>query len=98
MSASFTPELKKVLSEAGYYLQRQGDHEIWYSPNTVVPKVMKPCLSLRSLILPAVPTSVRKGYKHFNIVINGKSSTPGELDQVQSQPLAGNACTDFLPL
>jgi len=26
----------------------QGDHEIWYSPNTVVPKARKPCLSLRS--------------------------------------------------
>jgi hypothetical protein len=34
MGASFTPELKKILSEAGCYLERQGkgDHEIWYSP------------------------------------------------------------------
>jgi hypothetical protein len=36
MSTSFTPELKKILSEAGCYLERQGkgDHEIWYSPIT----------------------------------------------------------------
>ena len=36
MSASFTPELKKILVEAGCYLERQGkgDHEIWYSPIT----------------------------------------------------------------
>jgi hypothetical protein len=34
MGASFTPELKKILSEAGCYFERQGkgDHEIWYSP------------------------------------------------------------------
>ncbi|KAB8331686.1 type II toxin-antitoxin system HicA family toxin [Scytonema tolypothrichoides VB-61278] len=36
MSASFTPELKKILSKAGCYFERQGkgDHEIWYSPIT----------------------------------------------------------------
>ncbi|MBW4670117.1 MAG: type II toxin-antitoxin system HicA family toxin [Cyanomargarita calcarea GSE-NOS-MK-12-04C] len=34
MGASFTPELKKILSEADCYFERQGkgDHEIWYSP------------------------------------------------------------------
>jgi lactam utilization protein B len=33
MGASFTPELKKMLLEAGCYFERQGkgDHEIWYS-------------------------------------------------------------------
>jgi len=36
MSASFTPELKKILKEAGCYFERlgKGDHEIWYSPIT----------------------------------------------------------------
>ncbi|HYX17057.1 MAG TPA: type II toxin-antitoxin system HicA family toxin [Nostoc sp.] len=36
MGVSFTPELKKMLVEAGCYFQRQGkgDHEIWYSPIT----------------------------------------------------------------
>ncbi len=36
MSASFTPELKKMLAAADCYLERQGkgDHEIWYSPIT----------------------------------------------------------------
>lgn len=36
MGASFTPDLKKILSEAGCYFERQGkgDHEIWYSPIT----------------------------------------------------------------
>jgi predicted RNA binding protein YcfA (HicA-like mRNA interferase family) len=36
MVLSFTPELKKLLTEAGCYLERQGkgDHEIWYSPIT----------------------------------------------------------------
>lgn len=36
MSASFTPDLKKLLSENGCYFIRQsrGDHEIWYSPIT----------------------------------------------------------------
>lgn len=36
MGASFTPELKKILSDAGCYFERQGkgDHEIWYSPIT----------------------------------------------------------------
>lgn len=34
MGVSFTPELKKMLLEAGCYFERQGkgDHEIWYSP------------------------------------------------------------------
>ena len=36
MGTSFTPDLKKILSEAGCYFKRQGkgDHEIWYSPIT----------------------------------------------------------------
>ncbi|MFN6484467.1 MULTISPECIES: type II toxin-antitoxin system HicA family toxin [unclassified Nostoc] len=36
MGVSLTPELKKMLSEAGCYFERQGkgDHEIWYSPIT----------------------------------------------------------------
>ena len=36
MGASFTPELKKILSSAGCYFERQGkgDHEVWYSPIT----------------------------------------------------------------
>ncbi|NDJ20620.1 type II toxin-antitoxin system HicA family toxin [Nostoc sp. B(2019)] len=36
MGASFTPELKKMLSEVGCCFERQGkgDHEIWYSPIT----------------------------------------------------------------
>jgi hypothetical protein len=36
MAASLTPQLKKLLLEAGCYLERQGkgDHEIWYSPIT----------------------------------------------------------------
>ncbi|MBW4419674.1 MAG: type II toxin-antitoxin system HicA family toxin [Myxacorys californica WJT36-NPBG1] len=36
MPASLTPELKKLLLEAGCYFERQGkgDHEIWYSPIT----------------------------------------------------------------
>ncbi|MUL37158.1 type II toxin-antitoxin system HicA family toxin [Gloeocapsopsis dulcis] len=36
MSASFTPALKRLLSDAGCYFVRQGrgDHEIWYSPIT----------------------------------------------------------------
>lgn len=36
MARSFTPKLKKLLSEAGCNLERQGkgDHEIWYSPLT----------------------------------------------------------------
>lgn len=36
MSKSFTPQLKKLLMEAGYYFERQGkgDHELWYSPIT----------------------------------------------------------------
>ena len=36
MAASLTPALKKLLIEAGCFLERQGrvDHEIWYSPLT----------------------------------------------------------------
>ncbi|NJL55076.1 type II toxin-antitoxin system HicA family toxin [bacterium] len=36
MASSFTPELKKLLSEADCYFERhgKGDHEIWYSPIT----------------------------------------------------------------
>ncbi|MEM8861444.1 MAG: type II toxin-antitoxin system HicA family toxin [Chloroflexota bacterium] len=36
MPSSFTPQLKKILSDAGCYFERQGkgDHEIWYSPIT----------------------------------------------------------------
>jgi HicA toxin of bacterial toxin-antitoxin, len=36
MGVSLTPELKKILLEAGCYFERQGkgDHEIWYSPIT----------------------------------------------------------------
>ncbi len=34
MPASLTPELKKILLDAGCFFERQGkgDHEIWYSP------------------------------------------------------------------
>lgn len=36
MGSSFTPQLKKILREAGCHFDRQGkgDHEIWYSPIT----------------------------------------------------------------
>ncbi len=36
MGISFTPQLKKMLVDAGCYYERQGkgDHEIWYSPVT----------------------------------------------------------------
>ncbi|WP_375328800.1 type II toxin-antitoxin system HicA family toxin [Microcystis sp. BLCC-F210] len=36
MATSLTPALKKMLSAAGCYFERQrkGDHEIWYSPLT----------------------------------------------------------------
>jgi len=36
MARSFTPQLKKLLSEAGCNFERQGkgDHEVWYSPIT----------------------------------------------------------------
>jgi predicted RNA binding protein YcfA (HicA-like mRNA interferase family) len=36
MSASLTPQLKRLLSQAGCSFERQGkgDHEIWYSPLT----------------------------------------------------------------
>ncbi|MFM6060500.1 MAG: type II toxin-antitoxin system HicA family toxin [Microcystis aeruginosa] len=36
MATSLTPALKKLLSKAGCYFERQGkgDHEIWYSPLT----------------------------------------------------------------
>lgn len=34
MGGSFTPELIRILREAGCYFVRQGkgDHQIWYSP------------------------------------------------------------------
>ena len=34
MGASLTPELNRILVEAGCHFERQGrgDHEIWYSP------------------------------------------------------------------
>jgi hypothetical protein len=37
MPSSFTPQLKKLLLDAGCYFERQGkgDHEIWYSPITL---------------------------------------------------------------
>jgi hypothetical protein len=36
MGASLTPELQKILADAGCYFERQGkgDHEIWYSSIT----------------------------------------------------------------
>ena len=36
MVSSFTPELKRLLKEAGCRFVRpgKGDHDIWYSPNT----------------------------------------------------------------
>lgn len=36
MVESFTPALKRVLSEAGCHFVRpgKGDHEIWFSPRT----------------------------------------------------------------
>ena len=36
MAKSLTPQLKKLLIEAGCYFERQGkgDHEIWFSPIT----------------------------------------------------------------
>ncbi|NEO53401.1 MAG: type II toxin-antitoxin system HicA family toxin [Okeania sp. SIO3B5] len=36
MASSLTPKLKKILTQAGCYFERQGkgDHEIWYSPMT----------------------------------------------------------------
>lgn len=34
--AGFTPELKRLLADAGCYFEKsgRGDHEIWYSPIT----------------------------------------------------------------
>jgi len=36
MGSSLTPDLKRILRDAGCYCARQGkgDHEIWYSPIT----------------------------------------------------------------
>jgi hypothetical protein len=36
MAGSLTPELKKILAEAGCSFERhgKGDHDIWYSPIT----------------------------------------------------------------
>ena len=46
--ANFTNQLKKILSEEGCFLKRQGkgSHEIWYSPKSgrsfvVVSKITK---------------------------------------------------------
>ena len=38
MGGSFTPELKRLLQQAGCYFERpgKGDHDIWYSPITQV--------------------------------------------------------------
>lgn len=38
MGGNFTPELKRLLQEAGCYFVRpgKGDHDIWHSPNTGV--------------------------------------------------------------
>lgn len=47
MAKSFTPELKRLLSQAGCMFKRQGkgDHEIWFSPisqrSFVVDQVIK---------------------------------------------------------
>ena len=47
MPKSFTPDLKKKLTEAGCHFERRGkgDHDIWYSPITqrrfVVDKFIK---------------------------------------------------------
>ncbi|BAP89413.1 YcfA family protein [Burkholderiales bacterium GJ-E10] len=36
MGANFTPELKRLLTDAGCRFERagKGDHEIWFSPHT----------------------------------------------------------------
>lgn len=36
MGDNFTPELKRLLRDAGCRFERagKGDHEIWFSPNT----------------------------------------------------------------
>jgi hypothetical protein len=36
MGDSYTPQLKRLLTEAGCYFERhaKGDHDIWYSPIT----------------------------------------------------------------
>lgn len=36
MGGNFTPELKRLLRDAGCRFERagKGDHEIWFSPNT----------------------------------------------------------------
>ena len=36
MASSFTPQLKRLLQETGYYFVRQGKatHELWHSPIT----------------------------------------------------------------
>jgi hypothetical protein len=46
MSTSFTPELKKLLSEANCYFERQGkgDYEIWYSPITQRRFIVDSCI------------------------------------------------------
>jgi predicted RNA binding protein YcfA (HicA-like mRNA interferase family) len=49
MSRSFTPEVIKLLQEAGCYFKRQGkgDHEIWYSPITNQPFPVDNCIKSR---------------------------------------------------
>ena len=49
MSVSFTPEVKRILENAGCYFKRQGkgDHEIWYSPITETSFVVDGCMKSR---------------------------------------------------
>jgi hypothetical protein len=49
MTASLTPQLKKLLTQAGCYFERQGkgDHEIWYSPFTSRRFVVDSCIKSR---------------------------------------------------
>ncbi|MHC5719099.1 MAG: type II toxin-antitoxin system HicA family toxin [Nostoc sp.] len=49
MAVSFTPELNRILSEAGCYYKRQGkgDHEFWYSPITDHCFVVDQCIKSR---------------------------------------------------
>jgi HicA toxin of bacterial toxin-antitoxin, len=56
MANSFTPQLKKLLSEAGCYFEREGkgDHQIWYSPLTnkrfVVDNSIKSCYTANAVL------------------------------------------------
>jgi len=49
MGISYTPEVKKLLSESGCYFQRQGkgDHELWYSPISGKSFVVDYCIKSR---------------------------------------------------